>query len=272
MLGAIIGDVIGSIYESEAIKTEDFPLFSRFSRFTDDTVLTIAVADAILHRVSHRFGFIQSWRNTTLYAQTIKAYGRRFPQAGYGSMFTMWMQSGSLRGYRSFGNGGAMRVSPVGFAFDTLDEVLHEARLTALPTHNHREGIKGAQAVAAAVYLARTGHSKDQIRDIIQKRFRYNLERRLEDIRPMYEYDSSCQGSVPQAIIAFLESCDFEDAIRKAVSLGGDSDTIACMAGGISQAFYKDIPASMISQTNSRLDWAFKQVINTFNETYHIAV
>jgi ADP-ribosylglycohydrolase len=272
MLGAIIGDVIGSVYENEATKSEDFPLFTRFSRFTDDTVLTVAVADAILHRISHPLRFIQSWRNTTLYAQTIKAYGRRFPQAGYGSMFSMWMQKASLRGYRSFGNGGAMRVSPIGFAFDTLDEVLHEAKLAALPTHNHHEGIKGAQAIAAAVYLARTGRSKDQIRETIEKRFRYNLERRLEDIRPMYEYDSSCQGSVPQAIIAFLESRDFEDAIRKAVSLGGDSDTLACMAGGIAQAYYKDIPVKLISETNSRLDWSFKEVINTFNETYHISV
>jgi ADP-ribosylglycohydrolase len=161
-----------------------------------------------------------------------------------------------------------MRVSPIGFAFDTLEEVLHEARLTALPTHNHREGIKGAQAVAAAVYLARRGQSKEAIRTFIEKRFKYNLQRRLDDIRPTYEFDSSCQGSVPEAVIAFLESDNFEDAIRKAISLGGDSDTIACIAGGIAQAYYKHIPQALISETYSRLDWEFKQVIQKFNQRY----
>ena len=272
MIGAIIGDVIGSVFENENTKTEDFSLFSRLSRFTDDTVLTIAIADAVMQRKSHPIAVIQSWRNTNLYAHKLKMYGKRFPHAGYGQMFSEWAQRSSLRGYRSFGNGSAMRVSPVGFTFDHLDDVLREARLTALPTHNHPEGIKGAQAVAAAVYLARTGQTKDQIRTFVEQRFKYNLHQRLDDIRPQYEFDSSCQGSVPQAIIAFLESKNFEDAIRKAISLGGDSDTIACIAGGIAQAYYKEIPPQLVSQTNRLLDWEFKQVINAFNQTYNVNI
>lgn len=272
MIGAIIGDVIGSVYENETIKTEDFSLFSRFSRFTDDTVLTIAIADAVMQRKSHSISFVQSWQNTNLYAHKLKEYGKRFPQAGYGQMFSTWMYKSNLRGYRSFGNGSAMRVSAIGFALKDLASVIHEAKLTALPTHNHREGIKGAQAVAAAVFLARTGQTKEAIKAYIENQFKYNLHERLEDIRPRYEFDSSCQGSVPQAIIAFLESANFEDAIRKAVSLGGDSDTLACIAGGIAQAYYKHIPPDLISQTNRLLDWEFKQIINAFNETYNVAL
>jgi ADP-ribosylglycohydrolase len=270
MIGAIIGDVIGSVYENENTKTEDFPLFSRFSRFTDDTVLTVAIADAIMHHKTHRLPFVQSWHNTNLYAHKLKEYGKRFPHAGYGQMFSEWVYRSSLRGYRSFGNGSAMRVSAIGFAFDDLNDILREAKLTALPTHNHPEGVKGAQAVAAAIFLARSSHTKDQISAYIEKQFKYNLRQSLDDIRPHYEFDSSCQGSVPQAIIAFLESTHFEDAIRKAISLGGDSDTIACIAGGIAQAYYKDIPAHIVSQTNRLLDWEFKQIINAFNERYSI--
>lgn len=268
MIGAIIGDVIGSLFENENTKTEDFLLFRRHSRFTDDTVLSVAIADAILHRKSHSITLIQSHLNRSLYAHKLKEYARRFPNAGYGQMFVEWVQSASLRGYRSYGNGSAMRVSAIGFAFDNLGEVLREARLSALVTHNHPEGIKGAQAIASAIFLARKGKSKSEIKLFIEQRFKYNLGRRLEDIRPTYQFDSACKKSVPEAIIAFLASQNFEDTIRKAISLGGDSDTIACMAGGIAQAFYREIPDSLVSQTNLRLDWGLKQVINRFNEHY----
>jgi ADP-ribosylglycohydrolase len=270
MIGAIVGDVIGSVFENANVKSEDFPLFSRFSRFTDDTVLTIAVADAVLNRKAYPFALTESRLNTDLYARKIKQYGRRFPDAGYGKMFREWMQGESLRGYGSFGNGSAMRVSPIGFAFNDLRRVQHEARLSALVTHNHPEGIKGAQAVATAVFLARQGQTKDEIRACIEQHFRYDLHQRLIDIRPTYKFDASCQGSVPQAMIAFLESDDFEDAIRKAISLGGDSDTIASIAGAIAHAFYQKIPESLVAQTQLRLDSSFKQIIRAFNEAFQI--
>jgi ADP-ribosylglycohydrolase len=200
----------------------------------------------------------------------VKEYGRRYPDAGYGQMFKKWIKSDSMRGYGSYGNGSAMRVSPVGFAFDELDDVLREAKLTAVVTHNHRQAIAGAQAVACAVYLARTGKSKRFVKDFIEQKFKYNLSQRLDDIRPSYKFDVSCQGSVPQAIIAFLESNDFEDTIRKAISLGGDSDTIACIAGGIAQAYYKEIPSNIVSRVRLLLDGRMKQVIDLFDEKYNL--
>jgi ADP-ribosylglycohydrolase len=271
LLGAIIGDVIGSVFESENIKTVDFDLFSRFSRFTDDTVLTVALADALNNRQTHPIQFIENQRNAQRYALMIKAYGRRFPNVGYGELFNRWLYSDSIRGYGSYGNGAAMRVSPIGWAFDTLDAVLREAKVSAAITHNHRDGIKGAQAVASAVFLARTGESKDAIKTFIEQRFGYKLNQRLAEIRPHYTFDSSSRGSVPQAIIAFLESTDFEDAIRKAISLGGDSDTLACMAGGMAQAYYKHIPDHLVTQTKLRLDASFKQVIRVFDEKYTVS-
>lgn len=175
-----------------------------------------------------------------------------------------------LKPYKSFGNGSAMRVSPIGFAFDSLEDVLKEAKRSAVVTHNHREGIKGAQAVASAVFLARTGGNKKQIKDFIEKKFRYNLSQRLDDIRPNYKFDSSCQGSVPQAIIAFLESENFEDAIRKAISIGGDSDTIACIAGGIAQAYYKEIPGFIVDRVRFILDSGLKRTLDKFNERFNV--
>ena len=228
MLGAIAGDIIGSVYEFYSVKSTDFKLFTPESRFTDDTVLTVAVADCIL--------------NDKKYAETFRSYGQCYPNVGYGNTFGSWIDSGRLAPYSSFGNGSAMRVSPVGFAFTTLNSVLEEAGKSAEVTHDHPEGIKGAQAVALAIYLAREGYSKDAIRDYVEENFEYDLHRTLDEIRPDYDFDETCQGSVPEAIIAFLESNDYEDAVRKAVSLGGDSDTQACIAGGIAQAFYKKIP------------------------------
>ncbi len=270
MLGAVIGDVIGSVFENENVKSTSFDLFSRFSCFTDDTVLTVAIADAVLNHTRHPIQFIEDRQNRIRYASHLKAYGKRFPNAGYGELFKKWLISDSLHGYGSYGNGAAMRVSPIGFAFETLDAVLHQAKLSASVSHNHPDGIKGAQAVASAVFLARAGETRETIRTFVEERFGYNLHKRLDDIRPQYTFDSSCSGSVPQALIVFLESDNFEDAIRKAVSLGGDSDTIACMTGGIAHAYYKQIPEALIIQTNMRLEWSLKQVIKAFNERFGI--
>jgi ADP-ribosylglycohydrolase len=269
MIGAIIGDVVGSIYENHNIKTTDFPLLSRFSHFTDDTTLTVAIADAILLRKNGASN-MQAIQAKKLYATKIKEYGRSFPDAGYGHMFQEWIKSDSLKGYGSYGNGSAMRASPIGFAFENIDDVLREAEMSAAVTHNHRDAIYGAQAVASAIYYARKGESKEYIRRFIEKRFKYNLNQRLDDIRPTYKFDNSCKGSVPQAMIVFLESTDFEDAIRKAVSLGGDSDTIASMAGGIAQAYYKKIPPDLVSQVQLRLDASLRQLIRAFESKYSV--
>ena len=200
------------------------------------------------------------------YAAILQAYARRYPDRGYGGFFSAWAVDPNPRPYNSYGNGSAMRVSPVGFFYDKLDKVLSEAARSAEVTHNHPEGIKGAQAVAAAIFLARTGKDKPGIRKYIQRQFGYDLSRRLDDIRPAYKFDETCQGSVPEAIIAFLESKDYEDAIRKAIWLGGDSDTIACMAGGIAQAFYKRIDPAIVSETRKRLTPDLLEVLDRFEE------
>jgi ADP-ribosylglycohydrolase len=257
MLGAIAGDVIGSIYELVPTKSRRFPLFDPESRFTDDTVLTIATAWAILR---HRpFGL------------AYREIGRRYPRAGYGASFRAWLQAADAQPYRSFGNGSAMRVSPVGLAFDEEQDVLHQAQQTAIVTHNHPEGIKGAQAVALAVLRARQGHSKEQIRDVIQSRFGYDLDATTDDIRPHYSFDVTCPGSVPQAIIAFLDSRDVEDAIRLAVSLGGDSDTQAAIAGGIAHSFFGCVSTEIVDGVRQRLPTEFLDVIDEFCECYGLS-
>ena len=228
MIGAIAGDIIGSVYEHTTIKTKDFPLFHPQCYFTDDTVLTVAIADALLHGTS--------------YVDTVRRIGRRYPGAGYGGSFIQWLQSANAGPYNSWGNGSAMRVGPVGFAFSTEDEVLAQAKATAEITHNHPEGVKGAQATSLAVFLARTGSDKKSIRSRIASQFQYDLGRTVDDIRPVYFFDVSCQGTVPEAIVAFLDSHSYEDAVRNAVSLGGDSDTLACITGGIAEAFYGGVP------------------------------
>ena len=254
MIGAIAGDIIGSVFESQPIKTISFPLFSKASAFTDDTVLTLAVADAILNNID--------------YATALKSYGRKYPRAGYGMSFYNWMQSFDSKPYHSWGNGSAMRVSPVGFAFDSRTDVLAEAEKTAAVTHNHPEGIKGAQATALAIFLARQGFDKIAIRKQISLRFDYHLNYTLAEIRPNYSFDVSCQGSVPQSIMAFLESNDFEDAVRLAISLGGDSDTMGCIAGGIAQAYYGKIPTGIIEQVKQRLPEAFLRIVDQFNSAF----
>jgi len=252
MIGAIAGDIIGSVFEQQNTKSMDFPLFSSATRFTDDTVLTVAVADCLLHGGD--------------YTATFKAYVARYPNAGYGGNFLRWAQSSETEPYGSYGNGSAMRVSPVGFFFKDLDTVLAEAEKSAAVTHNHPEGIKGAQAVAAAILLARQGETRAHIREFISRRFGYDLERSLETIRLDYQFDASCQGSVPEAIIAFLESTSYVDAIRKAISLGGDSDTIACISGGIAQAFYKGVPVFIADKVYALLDEPLATVARKFEQ------
>ncbi len=254
MLGAIAGDVIGSVHEARPIKTTVFPLFERGSTFTDDTVLTVAVAHAIL--------------KGTDYASALRLYGRRYPAAGYRGNFYNWTFRESAGPYDGYGNGCAMRVSPVGHAFNTVDEVLEEAAKSAAVTHNHPEGVKGAQAVALAVFLARIGESKDAIRRDVAALFDYDLDRKLDAIRETYAFDVSCQGSVPESIIAFLESNDFEDAVRKAISLGGDADTMAAIAGGIAEAFYGEVPEKIHWRVLQRLPEDLLAVVEEFSSRY----
>lgn len=255
MIGSIIGDIVGSVFEHRNIKITNFKLFNFGARFTDDTVLTIAIADAIL--------------NNQPYDVALQNWGQRYPGRGYGNHFNSWLYSEDPRPYNSWGNGSAMRVSPIGFAFDDLERVLMEAKKSAEVSHNHPEGIKGAQAIAAAIYLARTGSSKKEIRDFITNKFNYNLNRTVEEIRPGYKFDISCQASVPEAIICFLDSSDFENCIRLSISIGGDSDTIACMAGGIAQAFYNSISPEVVTTAKEMLPGEMLSILNEFKQTFH---
>jgi ADP-ribosylglycohydrolase len=250
MIGAIAGDIVGSVYEGAPIKTKDFPLFRPGGRFTDDSVLTVAVATAILERQPYR--------------KVIRDFGRRYPRAGYGAGFYRWLATPDARPYHSWGNGSAMRVSAVGFAFETEDAVLAEAQRSAECTHNHPEGIKGAQAVALAVLLARKGAYKQDIRSMLEDRFGYSLHRSLDELRPGYTFDVSCQGSVPASIICFLEGQDWESTVRNAISLGGDSDTMACIAGGVAEAFYGPVPGVVCDQVRNTLTDELWQAADRF--------
>jgi len=254
MLGAIAGDVIGSVHEHSGTKTKNFPLFVEASQFTDDTVLTVAVAERLL-----RGGSYVDWYHEYFHA---------YPEAGYGSSFIHWAEHRCREPYYSWGNGAAMRVSPIGIACNTLEEVLAQARASAEVTHNHPEGIRGAQATAAAVFLARSGYTKADIKTYIEQEFGYCLSERLDDIREHYCFDVSCQGSVPQSIIAFLEADGFEDAVRNAISLGGDADTMACIAGGIAEAFFGGVPDEIASRTLAVLDERLHGVVGEFQERF----
>jgi ADP-ribosylglycohydrolase len=254
MLGAIAGDVIGSVHENAGTKTKDFPLFHEHCCVTDDSVLTCAVAEKLLRGGD--------------YVDLFHAYVRDYPAAGYGGTFVRWAMDAQREPYNSWGNGAAMRVSPIGWMFHSLDDVAEEAKRSADVTHNHPEGVKGAQAVAVAVFLARTGGSRTVIKAHIERAFGYNLSDRLDDIRPGYRFDVSCQGSVPQSIIAFLESTDFEDAIRNAISLGGDADTMACIAGAIAEPFYGGVPAHIGKAVTDKLDGRLGSVVNEFRAKY----
>lgn len=255
MLGAITGDIIGAPYEFNNIRTTQFPLFdSKICFFTDDSILTIALADAILHDQD--------------YAQTMRAYYRCYPNASYGARFRDWACNLYSAPYNSWGNGSAMRISPVGYAFNTLEEVLQKAEHYTEITHNHPEGIKGALATASAIFLARTGQSKAQIKSYVESNFGYNLSRSCDEIRPHYLFNESCQETVPEAICAFLESTDFENAVRLAVSLGGDSDTLTCITGGIAQAFYGGVPKEIADKALTFLDEPLRAVTLEFMRKY----
>lgn len=250
LLGSIIGDISGSIYEFHNIRTTDFELKNPESHFTDDTVLTIAIADALLHNKDFT-SYVRNW-------------GQKYVGAGYGGAFKKWFMY-HPQPYNSWGNGSAMRVSAVGYYAQSLQEAMQLAESTASITHNHPEGIKGAQAVASAVYLARTGESKEYIRDFIERTMGYDLHRTCDGIRPTYRFDVSCQGSVPEAIIAFLESTDYVNAIKLAISLGGDSDTLAAITGGIAHAYYKHIPEDVIAWAMACLPEEMKKIIVAFD-------
>lgn len=254
MIGAIAGDIIGSVYEHHPIKTKRFSLFGDGNRFTDDTVLTVAMADAIL--TGRDYGLV------------IAEYADRYPKAGYGDAFSQWVRSRDRQPYGSFGNGSAMRVSPVGWAFDSVRDVLREAKRSAEVTHNHPEGIKGAQATALAVYMGRKGKNKAAIKDEIRTRFGYDLDRTLDQIRPSYSFDVTCQGSVPESIIAFLESDSYEDAVRNAVSLGGDADTQACIAGSIAEPFYGGVPDTIAERAVNYLPADLKKIVAAFSRKF----
>jgi ADP-ribosylglycohydrolase len=257
MFGAICGDVIGSIYEIRPIKTTQFALFHPAMRYTDDTVLTVAVADALLNGHS--------------YLQVYKSYFSRYPSAGYGGAFLHWAASDITEPYNSYGNGSAMRVSPVAWARETLEEVLSEAQRSAEVTHSHPDGIAGACALASAIHLALTSPidaGKQAILEQVPALTGYRLDFTLDSVRPRYRFDVSCAGSVPHAIRAYLESDDFESAVRLAISLGGDSDTLACMAGAIAEAGYGGVPADIAAEVRSRLSPGMLPVIDLFRERY----
>lgn len=254
MLGAITGDIVGSVYEWNNHRSKEFPLFAENAFFTDDSILTVAVADVLL--------------NGGDYTETLRRYARRYPDGGYGGRFRTWIWDETMGPYNSWGNGSAMRVSPVGFAFDTVEDVLCEAERSAVVTHNHPEGVKGAQATALAILLARTGATKPEIKQEVVQRFGYDLDRTVDEIRPVYVFNESCQETVPEAIIAFLESESFEDAIRNAISLGGDSDTLACITGGIAEAFYKGVPEPIAEETLGRLSEDLRSVVDEFRRKY----
>ena len=262
MYGAILGDIIGSPYEFDrGSKSKDFPLFSPDSTYTDDSVMTLAVADAFLSlppQVSdediHRF-----------LVRSMQTYGRKYPYAGYGGMFRRWLKDPNPQPYGSYGNGSAMRVSSAGWLFDDLKTVRHMARLSAEVTHNHPEGIKGAEATASAIFLARTGSTKAEIKAYIESHFHYDLSRTCDEIRPTYRHVESCQETVPEAITAFLEGRSFEDVIRTAVSLGGDCDTLTCIAGSIAEAFY-GVPEELKAECCKRLPEDLLEVLRRFDE------
>ena len=260
MLGAIFGDIVGSVYEFDNTHDYEFILLRDYSRATDDSYMTLAVAKALMESRGKDDDTIRA-----CLVKEMQAIGRRYPDAGYGGMFYQWLRMKNPQPYNSFGNGSGMRVSPAGWLYQTLEETLHAAKLTAEVTHNHPEGIKGAQAIAASIFLARTGADKKQIKKYIEDSFGYDLDRTLAEIRPTYQFYAICQKSVPEAIIAFLEGEDYEDTIRKAITLGGDSDTIACMAGGIAEAFF-GMPDYYKAEALKRLDQPMRQIVTDFRE------
>lgn len=282
MLGAIVGDTVGSIYEFNNTKDYNFEMFTNRSGYTDDTIMTMAVTYWLLKDPNHKYETLEE--TMVMFAKNCPC-----PNGGFGEMFYVWLfMPWSLKEvcpsafdedflpkykspqnrvpYNSWGNGSAMRVSAVGWFFDTLEETERVAKISAEITHNHPEGIKGAQATAAAIWMARNGKSKKEIKEYIESKYEYDLDRTWEYLNRTYDWDSSCQGTVPEAIIAFLESDSFEDAIRKAVSMGGDSDTLACITGGIAEAYYKEIPAYMIEKTQKVFPPIFHKILDVLKQ------
>jgi len=255
MIGAIIGDIVGSRFEFANHRQYDgFDLFTPLCDFTDDTVLTVATAKVLL--------------DGGTYAQVYRDFARCYPGRGYGGRFSRWIADEHMGPYNSFGNGSAMRVSPVGFAFEDLATTLTEAKRSAEVTHNHPEGIRGAQALAQAIFIARKGETKEGIRQAIRISFAYDFSRSIVQIRQVNQFDETCQGSLPEALTCFFESRDFEDCLRLSVSIGGDSDTIACMAGGLAQAFYKAIPAWIVEKARAYLPQEFREILDRFELVY----
>ncbi len=257
MIGAVAGDIIGSVYEFHNHRSVDFPLFTSSSTFTDDSVLTFATAAVLLGKGD--------------YAAAYQDFARRYPNRGYGGNFYRWIYTDDPKPYNSFGNGSAMRVSPVGFAFDSLEETLAEARRSAEVTHNHPEGIKGAQATAQVIFMSRKGASKAEIKQEISARYGYDLSRPLDLIRKVNRFDETCPGSLPEAISVFLEGEDYEHTIRLAVSIGGDTDTIACIAGGMAQAFTGSIPAGIVRGARARLKPELLDILERFQARFPAA-
>ena len=259
MYGAIISDMVGAPYEFDrGKKTKDFPLFIGESQFTDDSVMTAAVAEALLDSAGGSEETVKA-----RLVQSIQRWGRRYPNAGYGAMFSSWLTQSSPKPYGSFGNGSAMRVSPAGWLYKDIETTRTVARWTSEVSHNHPEGVKGAEAVASAVFLARTGADKGTIRQYIIDEFAYDLSRTCDEIRPAYSHDETCQKTVPEAVTAFLEGNGFEDVIRTAVSLGGDCDTLTCISGSIAEAFY-GVPQNLIGECRARLSDDLKEIVDRF--------
>lgn len=271
MLGALIGDTVGSVYEFNNIKTKDFEFLTRKCNFTDDTVMTMAVAQWLM---------VGKDRTQKDLERSMVELAKQYPLAGYGGGFRRWLffpgelrsydgtkNCGLRRPYNSFGNGSAMRVSGCGWYFDTLEETEYWAEQSAAITHNHPEGIKGAQATAAAIFLARTGHSKQEIKDYIEQKYGYDLSRTCDEIRPHYRFNETCQDTVPQALTSFLESTDFEDCIRLGVSLGGDTDTLCAIAGAVAEAFYGGIPETIAQQILPKIPDGFLAILRQFADS-----
>lgn len=260
MYGAILGDIIGSPFEFDrGDKTKDFKLFSRRSHFTDDSVMTLAVCEALL-KVGQD-ATVKEIEDTVI--SSMQSWGRRYPHEGYGGYFRRWLTARHPEPYNSFGNGSAMRVSAAGWLYDSLEKTRVVAKATANVTHNHPEGIKGAEATASAIFMARNGSSKEEIKKYIENEFHYDLNRTLDEIRPSFHMDETCQKTVPEAIIAFLEARDFEDAIRNAVSLGGDTDTLGAITGSIAEAYF-GISETLISECRNRINKDMRDVVDAF--------
>ena len=253
MLGAIVGDIVGSIYEHANHRSKEFPLFKDDSRFTDDSVLTCATAAVLFAGCD--------------YSDLYRKLGLQYPEAGYGGRFMHWLMDDSMGPYNSYGNGSAMRVSPVGWAFDNEEEVMTAAKASAEVTHNHPEGIKGAQATALAIFRARNGRSQEDIAGEMADRFGYDISIPVDELRDSYQFSVSCQGTVPEAIRCYMEASDFEDAIRNAISIGGDSDTLAAITGSIAEATF-GVPSDIAEEAISRLDEPLAAILVRFCDKY----